>query len=58
MLEKVLGELLVDKYQRAELGRNALLVVSENIGALDRPVDMIIEKLKPLGIYIVPPLKL
>ena len=58
MLEKVLGELLVDKYQRAELGRNALLVVSENIGALDRTVDMIIEKLKPLGIYIVPPLKL
>ena len=33
MLEKVLGELLEDKYQRAELGRNALLVVSENIGA-------------------------
>ncbi len=58
MLEKVLSELLVDKYQRAELGRNALLVVSENIGALDRTVDMIIEKLKPLGIYIVPPPKM
>jgi 3-deoxy-D-manno-octulosonic-acid transferase len=54
MLEKVLGELLVDKYQRAELGRNALLVVSENVGALDRTVDMILEKLKSIDVYVVP----
>ncbi len=54
MLEKVLGELLVDKYQRAELGRNALLVVSENVGAMDRTVDMILAKLKSIDVYVVP----
>ena len=54
MLEKVLGELLADRYQRAELGRNALVVVSENLGAMDRTVEMIVEKLKSLEIYVVP----
>jgi 3-deoxy-D-manno-octulosonic-acid transferase len=54
MLEKVLGELLADRYQRAELGRNALLVVSENLGAMDRTVEMIVEKLKSLEVYVVP----
>lgn len=54
MLEKVLGELLEDKYQRAEMGRNALLVVSENLGAMERTVQMILDKLKSLEIYIVP----
>ncbi len=53
-LEKVLGELLADQYQRAELGRNALAVVSENLGATNRTVDMILEKLKDRGIYIAP----
>lgn len=53
-LEKVLGELLKDPYQRAELGRNALLVVSENLGATNRTVDMILEKLKSREIYILP----
>jgi 3-deoxy-D-manno-octulosonic-acid transferase len=55
MLEKVLGELLEDKYQRAELGRNALHVVSENLGAMERTVEMILEKLKSIEIYVVPP---
>ncbi len=54
MLEKVLGELLVDQYQRAELGRNALLVVSENQGATDRMAEIILEKLKDRGIYMAP----
>jgi 3-deoxy-D-manno-octulosonic-acid transferase len=54
MLEKVLGELLTDPFQRAELGRNALLVVSENLGAVNRTADMILEKLKSREIYIVP----
>jgi 3-deoxy-D-manno-octulosonic-acid transferase len=54
MLEKVLGELLADKYQRAELGRNALMVVSENLGAMDRTVEMIVEKLKSQEVYVVP----
>jgi 3-deoxy-D-manno-octulosonic-acid transferase len=54
MLEKVLGELLADKYQRAELGRNALVVVSENLGAVDRTAAMVLEKLKSMGVYVVP----
>ncbi len=54
MLEKVLGELLQDKYQRAELGRNALHVVSENLGAMEKTVQMILEKLRSIEIYIVP----
>jgi 3-deoxy-D-manno-octulosonic-acid transferase len=54
MLQKVLGELLEDKYQRAEMGRNALHVVSENLGAMERTVEMILHKLKSIEIYVVP----
>ncbi len=53
-LEKVLRELIEDKYQRAEMGRNALQVVSENQGAMDRTLEMILEKLKSLEVYVVP----
>jgi 3-deoxy-D-manno-octulosonic-acid transferase len=53
-LEKVMGELLEDKYQRAELGRNALQVVSENLGATNQMVEMVLEKLKVMGVYITP----
>lgn len=54
MLEKVFEDLLADEYQRAELARNALLVVAENLGAVNRTVDIILEKLKSREIYIVP----
>jgi 3-deoxy-D-manno-octulosonic-acid transferase len=53
-LEKILGELLEDQYQRAELGRNALQVVAENVGATDRMAEIILGKLKERGIYIAP----
>ena len=53
-LEKVLGELFEDQYQRAELGRNALLVISENLGAMERTVEMVLEKLKSMDVYVVP----
>jgi 3-deoxy-D-manno-octulosonic-acid transferase len=53
-LEKVFRELLEDQYQRAELGRNALLVISENLGAMERSVEMVLEKLKSLDVYVVP----
>lgn len=56
-LEKVLADLLVDKYQRAELGRNALQVIAENVGATDKTVEMILEKLKSIEVYVVPPCK-
>jgi len=55
-LEKAIGELLADENRRAELGRNAQRVVRENLGAIDRTVDMILEKLEPREIYITPEL--
>jgi len=53
-LEKAFAVLLADENRRAELGRNALKVVRENLGALDRTVEMIVEKLEPRGIYVTP----
>jgi 3-deoxy-D-manno-octulosonic-acid transferase len=44
-LERVLAELLADESRREQLGRNALKVVHENLGAIDRTVDMIVEHL-------------
>jgi 3-deoxy-D-manno-octulosonic-acid transferase len=54
-LEKVLGELLADEARRQTLGRNALKVVRENLGAVGRTVDMIIEHLEDEELYIAPP---
>jgi 3-deoxy-D-manno-octulosonic-acid transferase len=51
-LEKAIAELLADETRRAELGRNAQRVVHENLGAIDRTVEMILEKLEPREIYI------
>ena len=44
-LERVLGELLGDESRREQLGQNALKVVHENLGAVDRTVDMIVQHL-------------
>jgi 3-deoxy-D-manno-octulosonic-acid transferase len=51
-LESAVAELLADEFRRAELGRNALKVVAENHGALDRTVEMILEQLRERGIYV------
>jgi 3-deoxy-D-manno-octulosonic-acid transferase len=53
-LEKVMGELLADESRRAQLGRNALKVVRENLGAIDRTVAMIVEHLATTGRYPAP----
>jgi 3-deoxy-D-manno-octulosonic-acid transferase len=45
-LEKTLGELLADATRCEQLGRNALKVVHENLGAIDRTVDMIVKRLR------------
>jgi 3-deoxy-D-manno-octulosonic-acid transferase len=50
MLENVIGELLADKSRREELGRNALRVVRENMGAVAHTAGMILEHLKDRGI--------
>ena len=54
-LEKALGELLADEARREQLGRNALKVVHENLGAIDRTVDMIVEHLAAGELYVAPP---
>ncbi len=46
-LERVLGELLAEAPRREQLGRNALEVVRENLGAIERTVDMIVKHLAP-----------
>jgi 3-deoxy-D-manno-octulosonic-acid transferase len=56
-LEKVLAELLADGPRREQLGRNALKVVQENLGAIDRTVDMIIEHLADGELYVAPRVK-
>ena len=53
-LEKILAELLMDENRRRELGRNALKVVAENLGAVDRTVEMILAQLKLREVYIAP----
>ena len=51
-LEQVVGELLADAGRRAELGRRAQAVVSENLGAIERTMKMILQELGPRGIYV------
>ena len=53
-LEKVLGDLLADESRREQLGRNALKVVHENLGAIDRTVEMIVEHLATGDLYVAP----
>jgi len=51
-LEVALADLLTHPDQAIEMGRNALAVVKENLGAIERTVDMIIERLDNPEIYV------
>jgi 3-deoxy-D-manno-octulosonic-acid transferase len=53
-LESALGLLLSDRDQAAALGRNALKVVRENQGAIEKTVEMIVEELDGTDVYIAP----
>jgi 3-deoxy-D-manno-octulosonic-acid transferase len=53
-LEPAIAGLLADENRRAELGRNAQRVVRENLGAVDRTVEMILEHLKKSEMYMTP----
>ena len=53
-LEAALAGLLGNKARRAELGRHALAAVAENLGAIERTVEMILPALARRDIYIVP----
>jgi 3-deoxy-D-manno-octulosonic-acid transferase len=51
-LEKAIAGLLSDDERRAELGRNARCVVRDNLGAIDRTVEMILKELDGGEIYV------
>jgi len=53
-LERTIGELLENAPRRELLGENALKVVRENQGALQRTVDMIVENLAGSELYVAP----
>jgi 3-deoxy-D-manno-octulosonic-acid transferase len=52
-LEESIAGLLADDKRRTTLGQNAQRVVRENLGAIDRTVNMILEKLDGSEIYMV-----
>jgi 3-deoxy-D-manno-octulosonic-acid transferase len=53
-LENAIAGLLADENRRLELGRNAQRVVRENLGAIDRTVQMLVKHLKKNEVYIAP----
>lgn len=53
-LERALGELLGNPARCAELGGRAKAAVAENLGAIERTVEMILPELARRNIYIVP----
>jgi 3-deoxy-D-manno-octulosonic-acid transferase len=53
-LERTLEELLADSARREILGRNALKVVRENRGAIERTVDMIVKHLEGGELFVAP----
>jgi 3-deoxy-D-manno-octulosonic-acid transferase len=54
-LEIVLALLLKNSSRREQLGRNGLAVVRQNLGAIERTTEMILNGVDGSGIYIVPP---
>ena len=50
-LEAVLAQLLSDESRRARLGQNALKVVRENLGAVERTVETIVRHLEGGELY-------
>jgi 3-deoxy-D-manno-octulosonic-acid transferase len=53
-LESVLARLLADPQRREQLGSNALNVVRDNLGAIERTVEMILAGVADRGLYIAP----
>ena len=54
-LETTLSHLLADRPRREQLGQNAIAVVRENQGAIERTVEMILSHLDGQQLYIAPP---
>ena len=54
-LEPAVRGLLENADRRLELGRNALKVVHENLGSIERTVEMIVTHLREGDVYVRPP---
>jgi 3-deoxy-D-manno-octulosonic-acid transferase len=50
-LEQVVGALLADESRQRELGQNAVRIVSENRGAVERTADLIVQHLPREEVY-------
>lgn len=53
-LEEALAELLNDPERCAQIGAKALAVFNENLGAIDRTVEMIVQHLQHRELYVAP----
>jgi|ERR1051326_839659 3-deoxy-D-manno-octulosonic-acid transferase len=53
-LENVVEKLLADPHRREQLGHNGMQVVRENLGAVERTVDMIVKHLEGSELYVAP----
>ena len=53
-LERALTALLENANRRAELGQRAAAVVAENLGSIERTIEMILPEMERRGMYIVP----
>ncbi|MSU62053.1 MAG: 3-deoxy-D-manno-octulosonic acid transferase [Pedosphaera sp.] len=53
-LEQAIRDLLKDGDRRESLGQNALKVVRQNQGSIDRTVDMIVQRLHDGDMYVAP----
>jgi 3-deoxy-D-manno-octulosonic-acid transferase len=53
-LESALAELLSDPAKAAAVGSNALQVVRNNLGAIEKTVEMIVEHLDGTEVYVAP----
>jgi 3-deoxy-D-manno-octulosonic-acid transferase len=51
-LETALAQLLADPARREQLGSNAVKVIHENLGAIERTVDLIVGQLDPKEFYV------
>jgi 3-deoxy-D-manno-octulosonic-acid transferase len=54
-LESVLAQLFTDPARREQLGRNGVAVVQQNLGAIARTTEMILNGVNGSGLYIAPP---
>jgi 3-deoxy-D-manno-octulosonic-acid transferase len=53
-LERALADLLQNSARRTELGQRALAAVAENLGAVERTVEMLLPHLSARGIFVAP----